>query len=260
MEKIRLIKILDQATKSFFKNNEVLYDALEPALQYTNKQDQEFAAFLCSVLAYGRIVQVKRNIHAILDKMGKNPVSSLIAIQDKELKILLKDWKHRFNTEHDMFIFLKTLQRIYAETGSLEKYVQPDKCKNSFELLNSIYKKFYLAIPNKLKPKNSFHFLIPNPELNSASKRMNLYLKWMIRTDYPDLGLWTTFDKSKLIVPLDTHIYKQAKSLGWTKRSAADLTTALEITDKLRELDPKDPTRFDFALCHLSINGTILKA
>ncbi len=259
MDRIRLIKTLDQATKSFFENNEVFYDALEPALQYQKKHDQEFAAFLCSVLAYGRIVQVKRNIHAILDKMGKSPVSCLITIQDKDLKVLLKNWKHRFNTAHDMFIFLKTLQKIYSKAGSLEKYVQPHNCENSFELLKCIYKKIYEAIPKDLKPKDSFHFLIPNPELNSASKRMNLYLKWMIRTDYPDLGLWTTFDKSKLIVPLDTHIYKQAKSLGWTKRSAADLTTALEITDKLRELDPKDPTRFDFALCHLSINGTILK-
>lgn len=258
MEKSRLIRILEKANQQFLEDNEVFYDALEPALRFQNPADKEFAAFLCSVLAYGRISQVKKSIHAVLDPMGEKPVEFLIQADDKTLKKITQNWKHRFNTAQDMYIFLLTMKSIYSNYKSLENYIQPQKHSDTFELLKSIYKKFYQAIPSHVKYKKSFDFFVPNPELNSASKRMNLYLKWMIRSEFPDLGIWKSYSPSKLIVPLDTHIYKQAISLGWTKRSAADLTTALEITQKLRELDPKDPTRFDFALCHLSIRGTIL--
>ncbi len=258
MQNERLIQILNDATKTFLSENEVFYDALEPALKFKGP-NQEFSAFLCSVLAYGRISQVKKNIHAILDPMGSDPVEYLKTQSENDLKLLTRKWKHRFNTEHDMLLFLLTMQSIYSNYGSLENYIQPSSCVNSIELLKCIHKKFYLALPKGKKPKRGFHFFIPDPHRNSASKRMNLFLKWMVRTDFPDLGLWSSFDKSKLIIPLDTHIYKQAKSLGWIQRTTADLTTALQITEKLKELDPSDPTRFDFALCHLSIRGTILK-
>jgi uncharacterized protein (TIGR02757 family) len=260
MQKARLIRILEKAHHQFLKNNEIFYDALEPALRFQDSRDKEFAAFLCSVLAYGRISQVKKSIHSILDPMGDNPVEFLIQTHKKNLRSITHNWRHRFNTSNDMFVFLKTMQSIYSKHKTLENYIQPQKQPNTFELLKTIYQKFYKAIPSQLKYKKSFDFFVPNPELNSASKRMNLFLKWMVRSEFPDLGLWKSYEPSKLIVPLDTHIYKQAVSLGWTRRSTADLTTALEITEKLRELDPKDPTRFDFALCHLGIRGTILSS
>src|SRR5690606_18864787 len=99
---------------------------------------------------------------------------------------------------------------------------------------------------------------IPDPELGSASKRMNLFLKWMVRDTEPDLGLWKKFCKSKLVIPLDTHVFKQAKALQITNRNSADFLTAVEITNFLKKLNAQDPTQYDFALCHLSINNVLL--
>jgi uncharacterized protein (TIGR02757 family) len=258
-KKLHRLKItLEKAHEDFLLNNEISADALEPALRFQNPQDKEFASFLCSILAYGKIVQVKRNIHAILDPMGDRPVTWLIEQSESYLKKHLKNWKHRFNNSHDMLIMLLILQKIYSVHGSIEKFLRPSQYQNTTELLFAIRNNFYSLIPKNKKPKNSFHFFIPDPKLGSASKRMNLYLKWMVRDTEPDLGLWKSFSKNKLLVPLDTHVFKQAKSLQIISRNVADLQTAIEITEFLKKLDSDDPTRFDFALCHLSINNTIL--
>jgi uncharacterized protein (TIGR02757 family) len=254
----RLKNILEKAHEDFMINNEISADALEPALKFQDPMDKEFASFLCSILAYGKIVQVKRNIHRVLDPMGDRPVQWLKDQTENDLKKLLKDWKHRFNDSHDMLIMLSILKNIYLNHGSIEKFLKPSQYSTTSELLFGIRENFYSLIPKNKKPKNSFHFFIPDPKLGSASKRMNLYLKWMVRDTEPDLGLWKTFSKNKLIVPLDTHVFKQAKSLQITNRNVADLQTAIEITEFLKRMDADDPTRFDFALCHLSINNTLL--
>lgn len=254
----RLKNILEKAHEDFILNNEISADALEPALKFQNPIDKEFVSFICSILAYGRIVQVKKSIHAIVDPMGENPVAWLIKQNEESLKVLVKNWKHRFNTSHDILIMLLVLQKIYSDHGSIEKFLNPSQHTDVATLLIAIREGFYGLIPKNKKPKKSFDFFIPDPKLGSASKRMNLYLKWMIRDTEPDFGLWKTISKSKLIVPLDTHVFKQAKSLQITKRSTADLQTAIEITEFLRKLDAEDPTRYDFALCHLSINNTLL--
>lgn len=255
---LKLKNRLEQAHEEFILTNEVSSDALEPALKFQNPEDKEFASFICSILAYGKIVQVKRNIHGVLDPMGERPVAWLKSQTEESLKKLLKNWKHRFNDSHDMLIMLLVLQRVYNESGSIENFLTPSQYKSTAELLLAIREKLYSLIPKNKKPKKSFHFFIPDPKLGSASKRMNLYLRWMVRDTEPDLGLWKTFGKNKLIVPLDTHIFQQAKSLQITNRNVADLETAIEITEFLKKLDPNDPTRYDFALCHLSINNTLL--
>lgn len=254
----RLKSILEKAHEDFMLSNEISADALEPALKFQDPCDKEFASFLCSILAYGKIIQVKRNIHRVLDPMGESPVRWLKQQTEAGLKKHLKGWKHRFNDSHDMLIMLLILQNIYLNHGSIEKFLKPSRYANVSDLLFAIHDNFYSLIPKNKKPKNSFHFFIPDPKRGSASKRMNLYLKWMVRDTEPDLGLWKTFSKNNLIVPLDTHVFQQAKSLQIINRNSADLLTAIEITEFLKKLDANDPTRFDFALCHLSINNTLL--
>ncbi len=240
------------------ETNEVLYDALEPALKFQNPTDKEFSAFICSIVAYGRIVQVKRNIHAVLDPMGDTPTEWLIKASDVQIKKLVKNWKHRFNTSHDMYLMLLILQKVYRQSESLERFIEPSKYENVSELLLGFRKSLYSLIPKNTRPKKSFHFFIPDPSLGSASKRMNLFLKWMVRDTEPDLGLWQSFCKSKLVIPLDTHVFKQAKALQITNRNTADFATAVEITEFLKKLNSQDPTQYDFALCHLSINNVLL--
>lgn len=254
----RLKIVLEKAHEDFMLNNEISADALEPALKFQDPINREFVSFICSIIAYGRIVQVKKSIHSLIDPMGDNPVAWLIRQSEESLKKHTKNWKHRFNDSHDALIMLLILQKIYKDHGSIERFLKPSQYEDAAQLLIAIRKKFYALIPKNKKPKKSFDFFIPDPKLGSASKRMNLYLKWMVRDTEPDFGLWKTFSKSKLIVPLDTHVFKQAKSLQITNRNTADLQTAIEITNFLRKLDDQDPTRYDFALCHLSINNTLL--
>lgn len=255
---LRLKNTLEKAHEEFLLNNEISADALEPALKFQDPINKEFVSFICSILAYGRIVQVKKSIHALIDPMGEDPVEWLISQSEIDLKKHVKDWKHRFNGSHDILIMLLILQKIYRDYGSIEKFLKPSQYADAVELLIAIRESFYSLIPKNKKPKKSFDFFIPDPKLGSASKRMNLYLRWMVRDSEPDFGIWKTFSKSKLIVPLDTHIFKQAKFLQITNRNMADLQTAIEITTFLKKLDEEDPTRYDFALCHLSINNTLL--
>lgn len=258
-QKRYLVPFLEEVHRGFLRTNEIVQDALEPALKYENKRDIEFTAFICSILAYGRISQVKKNIHKILDPMGESPTKWLIKATDKDLLKLTKNWKHRFNTASDMFQMLKVLQFVYANHKSIEKFIFRTPIDSARETLLIFNKQIYQILSDLgFSCEESFSFFIPSPEKGSACKRMNLFLKWMVRDTSPDLGIWKSFSKKNLLVPLDTHIFKQAKSLGWTTRTVADWVTAEEITKNLKLLDSEDPTRFDFALCHLSIHGTIL--
>lgn len=254
-----LISILEKAHLDFLEKNEVAHDALAPALKYHNKEDKEFAAFICSILAYGRIAQIKKSIEKILEPMGTSPVHFLVESKDKDLNTITKDWKHRFNTHKDILIMLKVLRSVYSKHRSLENWLSPQKYKDGIDLNKAIYDQFLKELSVFSKVQKSFFFFIPNPYLNGASKRMNLFFKWMVRDEEPDLGLWKSFDKSKLIIPLDTHIHKQALSLGFTKRRAGDLRTAIEVTEALKKLTPTDPTKYDFALCHLGVHGEVLE-
>lgn len=150
----RLKNILEKAHEDFILNNEISADALEPALKFQNPIDKEFVSFICSILAYGRIVQVKKSIHAIVDPMGENPVAWLIKQNEESLKVLVKNWKHRFNTSHDILIMLLVLQKIYSDHGSIEKFLNPSQHTDVATLLIAIREGFYGLIPKNKKPKN----------------------------------------------------------------------------------------------------------
>lgn len=259
----KLQSLLEEAHAEFLKSNEIQHDALAPALVYKRSRDKEFAAFICSILAYGRIVQVKRNIQRVLEPMGSAPVTWLTKSSDKDLLRALKGWAHRFNTSSDMFLMLKILRHIYKNHESLETFLNPTPFTKAYELIETLHGQFHQIITDEIHfshDLDSFNFFLPDPKKGGACKRMNLFLKWMVRNEAPDLGLWKQFHKRNLVIPLDTHIYKQAKSLKLTKRSAANWETAQEITNALALMDPMDPTKYDFALCHLGIRGKIIPA
>jgi len=106
--------------------------------------------------------------------------------------------------------------------------------------------------------RQSVQYLLSEPRNGSAAKRMCLYLRWMVRDTYPDIGVWNSFPKSALVIPLDTHVARIGRLLGLTGRRSSDWLTALEITDALKRLDPEDPLRYDYPLSHLGIDGSCL--
>lgn len=258
--KTRLERILAEFVVEQQQNE----DAIEPALHYREWHDRELAAFVCAMLAYGRVPQIKKSAHQLLDPMAASPHRWLTTATPARVAELTAHWRHRFNTGDDMRLLLLGLRSAYQKQGSLENvFTSGQMCRTSQELIERVQnltEKIYKWSSQFGRPAKSFSFLLPNATAGGAFKRMNLFLRWMVGTGPMDFGLWKTVDKAALIIPLDVHVLRQARSLGLTRRKGGDLRTALEITGALRRLDPNDPTRFDFALCHSGIRGQNLRA
>ncbi len=166
---------------------------------------------------------------------------------------------HRFLFHNEFIGVLKTLQKVYTEFGSLKKLFLVNYNPNEFNLKNSISSfSNYLRKIHKGHSKISIRklkFLYPSPETGSACKRINLFLRWMVRKDNVDLGLWSEIKSSQLVIPLDAHIFQVAKHYGLTKRKSPSWNMAVEITENLKKFDREDPVKYDFALAHLDLKN-----
>ncbi|MGE3974137.1 MAG: TIGR02757 family protein [Bdellovibrionales bacterium] len=257
----KLKKLLEAVAAEYQETEEVVADAIAPALKYCQWHDRELAAFICSVLAYGRVEHIKKSISKLLEGMTENPHQWLLSANTKEIQVLTRGWCHRFNTEKDATALLLILQKIYQRHQSIEGFLKISHDHTAKDVIERfVVQTEALLKEHKWKVDKSFWFFFPKPSLGSACKRMNLYLRWMVGQSPQDFNLWKSMNRKHLMIPLDVHILNQARSLKLTKRKQADWKTVEEVTDKLRLLDPQDPTRFDFALCHLGMNGKILKA
>jgi uncharacterized protein (TIGR02757 family) len=256
---LALKDLLQKALDEFVQSGEIHSDAIEPALIYRDWHDRELAAFICAVLAYGRVEHIKKSIHRILDPMGPNPHQWLLQATNNDLKKLTLNWSHRFNTASDMLVLLKLLKQVYKERGSLEALFSQSTGATAFDVLENFVQNIESLIKQmRLAPARSFWFFFPRPSSGSACKRLNLFLRWVIGQGPLDLKLWSQFSTSILVIPLDVHVLRQARSLRLTRRKQADWVAAEEVTAALRHLDQKDPVQFDFALCHLGMKGRIL--
>lgn len=251
-EKLEKLKVkLDLVYSEFLASDEVQNDAITPALQYQDPLDREFTAFLCAILAYGKVAHIQSSVRKILNPLGPRPVEHLKALSESKIKLLTKNWAHRFNTAEDMTAMLLLLRHVYKNHGTLENYSGASHRDTAYELLERWIARFESDLSRSVA--DSFWFLLPRPSGGSACKRLNLFLRWMVGTSPTDLGLWKQFPKKHLIVPLDVHVHRQSLKLGLTKRKSADWKTAAEITEVLKSMDPEDPVRFDFPLCHIGI-------
>lgn len=243
--------------KKFLETDPIYYPHI------VKKQDEEITAFISASLAYGRVTQIKASIEKVLAITENSP---LHYIQTMDIKKSLKDFKnfkHRFNDGKDMVCLLYFLKQMIEEQGTIKNFYKKgyDKanetvvpslinfCENSLELNHgNIYGK------NKSLPKSAgVRYFFPSPTRGSASKRLNMFLRWMVRDDEVDLGLWNFITTDKLIIPLDTHVSRISRYIGLTKRKSNDLKTAIEITNNLKELDKDDPVKYDFAIARLGI-------
>jgi uncharacterized protein (TIGR02757 family) len=179
----------------------------------------------------------------------------------------LKGLSYRFNTEKDILCLIYITSHILKRWGSLKNlfYSHYRPQHDDIEEAINNFVECMLAIDTSpvygkdIKPYGLKQFF-PSPEKGSACKRMNLFLRWMVRYRDIDFGIWDEIPPSKLIIPLDTHIARISRCLGLTERASSDWKTAKEITESLKRLDPGDPLKYDFALCHLGISGLCTKA
>ena len=214
--------------------------------RYNNPLDREIAGLVASSLAYGRVAQILKSVSRVLDPLGPRPHRFLSAYPG-ELSRILEGFKHRFTTAGEMENLLANAARAQREHGSLEGLLC--HClERSHDLLSALD-----GFSDALSPERRGFPLLTAPRDGSACKRLFLLLKWMVRRDDVDPGGWRAVAPRDLIMPTDTHIHAIALKLGLTKRKQADLVTALEITERFREVAPDDPTRYDFVLSRFGI-------
>jgi len=226
--------------------------------------DKEFLAFVISCYAYGSINQINKHIKKFLDLSSGNVYSFIKNFNHNNLKNSVtqasllanedNNYYYRFNTQADFIDLIYSLQCVINVHGSLKKLFLKHY-KHSDDNILPALNKFTSEIRNSVKHSKSFEYLIPDVSKNSPCKRLHLFLRWMVRKDSIDTGLWSReVDKSKLIIPVDTHVYKVSRKLGLLQRKSCDIKFAIELTNKLKTFDPIDPVKYDFALCHIGID------
>lgn len=254
MTQKELKEFLDEKTVLYNNLNFIESDPISIPHQFSKKEDIEIAAFLSATIAWGNRKMIIKNANEIMRLMDYSPFSFVSEHSAQDLKIF-DHFVHRTFNATDAAYFIKALKNIYTNHGGLEKVFttgfvkQPD----SFQAIEHFREKF-LSIPTKkVELRSSKH--ISSPTKGSSSKRINMFLRWMVRNDKTgvDFGIWKGIKPSQLILPLDVHTGNVGRKLGLLKSNQNNWSSALEITNTLRKFDSKDPVKYDFALFGLGV-------
>ena len=239
----------------FYEHSEKA-DPIVTARRYPDPADREVAAWIASAFAYGRVDQIVKNVRALLDVLGPRPAETLARRVFTEQDLAF--FRHRFHGPCDAADFLFAIGEAIRREGSVGAFFaaryRPAEGVAGM-LSRASHDLLAFRRPSKTarrrRPSAALRFLLPNPDDGSACKRWNLYLRWMVRVDGMDFGLWPAIPASALVIPADTHVHRVSRRLGLTARHSADWKAAAEITGRLARLDPSDPIKYDFALCQI---------
>jgi uncharacterized protein (TIGR02757 family) len=236
-------------------------DPIHIVRRYAQPDDREIVGFCAAALAFGRVASVLQSIEALLRVMGPNPAAFVRRFDAARDRAPLEPLVHRWIRGRDLVALLLILQRMLRESGSIEGFFragdepsQPDVASalNSFSQ-RALETDLRPAYGRKRPPRLGVCYFFPRPAAGSACKRLNLFLRWMVRRDAIDLGVWTTISPARLVVPLDTHVIRLGRCLQLTRYASPGWKMAADITAALRALDPHDPVRYDFSLCHVGM-------
>ena len=219
-----------------FDQSQISPDPLQILHLFSDPIEIEMVGFISSVFAYGNVKQIINTLNKLLAAGDNKPYNFILNSKPAQIKKKLAGIKHRFYTEDDVNLFLK--------------YYNPSD-ENLKTPINE-FSKYFLKRTEK-KNTQGFKFMFPLPEKGSACKRMNLFLRWMIRKDELDFGLWNEIPPAKLVIPVDTHIARICQRLKLTTRKNVSWKMAEEITKNLKKFDPDDPVKYDFAICHIGM-------
>lgn len=223
-------------------------DPLQLVLRFDDPLDQEVAGLIAAAFAYGRAETIVANMGVVLSRMKPSPYRYLQTFDAREARKRFAGFAHRFHKTPELVEFLQCIANVIETHGSIGALFEKCYDPNAADIAPSLSR--FVQVVSGTTWKN---YLLTNPSDGSACKRMNLYLRWMVRRTPPDLGLWTFVDPAKLVIPLDTHVHRIATFLGLSDRKSGDWKAARALTDKLARFDPADPVRYDFALCRLGI-------
>ncbi|MDH4089645.1 MAG: TIGR02757 family protein [Cyclobacteriaceae bacterium] len=242
---------LDQKAEHYNKPGFIVHDPISIPHAYSKKQDIEIAGLFAAILAWGKRVTIVRKCKELLQRMDNAPYQFISQHKESDLKAF-EDFKHRTFNSTDTLYFIEFLRWFYDDHQSLEEafmvQAEDKTVENGLIQFHNLF--FSLdAYPNRTKKH------IATPERRSTCKRLNMYLRWMVRSDNcgVDFGIWNKISPSQLICPCDVHVERVARKLRLIKRKQTDWITATELTSNLLKLDPIDPVKYDFALFGLGI-------
>lgn len=229
-------------------------DPLEQVLKFPEHADREIVALISAVLSYGNIATIKASAESVLERMGASPRRYVLDRDAEAIRRDFKGFRHRVTRGEELAALLLGAREAIQESGSLGAAFQEGIAAGEDTLLPAL-ERFVMRL-------RAFHgpapwHLLSAPSSGSACKRLNMLLRWMVRRDAVDPGGWAVGMESKLVMPLDTHMFRLARAMGLTTRKTADLRAALEVTERFRFLRPEDPVRYDFALTRLGIRGDL---
>ncbi len=254
----RLERKINHIYDRFHRPEYLTMDPLVTVRRFRTAADREFGGFIAAVLSYGRVETIIRNVDELFERMLRQPAKFVFSTDFATKRRRLHGFKHRFNDGDDVALLLQAIAGLVGDHGSMEPFfrtaLDKSECgmRGALTLFSDAMRRGAAAIqpPVAAAVPGSFTFLVPSPAAGGACKRLNMYLRWMVRPDDGiDMGLWKSIAPAELIIPVDTHITTIARAEKMTKRRTADWRMAEEITGRLRRIDPFDPVRFDFSLC-----------
>ncbi|MBI3939277.1 MAG: TIGR02757 family protein [Acidobacteria bacterium] len=257
----RLKTTLDTFIENFQYRARLEHDPIWFVRGCPRDEDREIAALFAAVFAYGNVAQILGTLRQLFSLMDPGPYPFVMGFSSSDAA-RFRRFYHRFNTGRDVIALCLALRKTLEEFGSLQNLFVAgnDAQALTIELgLSTFVQNLLRRVPAQVYRRRSLpasagvRFLLSSPASGSACKRMNLFLRWMVRPGPIDFGLWKKVAPRQLVLPVDTHIARIGRYIGLTRRANMGWKTALDMTASLRTLNPQDPVRYDFALCHLGI-------
>ena len=241
---------LDKLVEKYENKTFIETDPIQIPHRYKDKEDIEIVAFISALFAYGSRKVFIPKLDELFSKMGKSPLGY---IKNGEFSNL-KSFNYRFAKENDVVEILKVLSKLYNSNETIQTlfrygYEQKSDIKGMLQVVTDY---FYLNSTDNVG--EGFYFMLANPKNNGAMKRLNMFLRWLVRKPPVDFGLWDFISTSELLIPLDTHVAKISREMNLLTRKSNDFKSVLELTHKLKQFDSNDPTKYDFAIYAKGIN------
>ena len=256
---------LERLYREFDYGARVALDAIRFPLRYADPRDREIVGLLTACLAYGRVDLFSGQLEGVLVAMGPSPAAFVTGFDPRRDAGAFDGFWYRFNRPRDLVAFCVAARDLLGRFGTLEKcFVAGDTDFTGAigPALERFSRAFLGADLREVFPhgrvSRGYRHLFPLPSVGGPCKRLHLFLRWMVRREPPDFGLWTSISPSRLLMPVDTHVENISRSIGLTRRRSRNWRMAEEITRRLAAIDAADPVKFDFALCHKRMSGDCL--
>jgi uncharacterized protein (TIGR02757 family) len=236
-------------------------DPVQIVRRYTNPADQEIVGFCAAALAFGRVASVLNSVETVARAMGAQPAEYVRRFDPDAAHPELRAMVHRWIRGVDVIALLWLLHQMVGQSGSIEGFFLEGYDRAAVDIGGALdgFSRRAMALDlrrvygRRVPKQRGVGYFFPRPSAGSGCKRLNLFLRWMVRRDQVDLGAWSGAQPSQLIVPLDTHVIRLGRCLRLTRYTSPGWKMAAEITASLRAIDPVDPVRFDFSLCHVGM-------